>query len=70
MSSSVEPHTRYIGSLSQWLFGCRHRNVTWPQSRRGDPHRVPYVNCLDCGRRMKYDWKKMSVCADIKGEEV
>jgi len=35
------------------LFGCGHKHYTWPMGRR------PTVQCLDCGRRIRYDWDRM-----------
>jgi hypothetical protein len=53
----------------QMLFGCRHRNTTFPQTpvrRSADlgrsttqPVAQTYVACLDCGKELAYDWEKM-----------
>jgi hypothetical protein len=53
--------------LFGWLFGCRHRNYSFPRSsRRAD--RSPaaavtgiYVVCLRCGKELPYDWNAMRV---------
>jgi hypothetical protein len=51
------------------LFGCLHRNTTFPLTpiRRvrnaSSPVTVTkaqtYIACLDCGRELPYDWDKM-----------
>ena len=51
--------------LLEWLFGCRHRRLSFPLTMR--PNRRPqagkltgtYVTCLDCGREFPYDWQAM-----------
>jgi hypothetical protein len=55
-------------NLFDILFGCTHRNTSFPQSkRRGqrwDTAAAPtgtYVVCLDCGKEFAYDWTKMKV---------
>jgi len=60
-------------TLFDLLFGCWHRNLSFPQS----PGRRPcqsaaaaetgtYVVCLDCGHEFAYDWQKMRVVAGRK----
>ncbi len=39
--------------LLAFLFGCRHRNISWPQ--------YGHVQCLDCCQRLVYDWREMRV---------
>jgi hypothetical protein len=55
-----------IDSLSNLLFGCRHRRTSFPQrpvSRRGAPPEDMYVVCLDCAKRFHYDWEQMRIGA-------
>lgn len=42
-------------TLLRLLFGCRHKRFTFPQTIGG----VTHVACLDCGKRVGYDWKLM-----------
>jgi hypothetical protein len=37
------------------LLGCTHSNVSWPQGRGADCH----INCNQCGKRFRYDWRTM-----------
>jgi hypothetical protein len=54
-------------SLLEAVFGCLHRNTTFPQTpirRTGNAAASPviedtYVACLDCGRKLAYDWNTM-----------
>lgn len=42
------------------LFGCWHRRLSFPQSRRGaGASRYASCHCLDCGRGFVYDWQEM-----------
>ena len=46
------------------LFRCRHHTVSRVFSKRGvDAH---WVVCMDCGRRLEYDWQTMEVGAEVK----
>ena len=55
-------------SLFDMLFGCWHRNYSFPISAKGH-ERVPaaarstgmYVVCLDCGKEFPYDWHRMKI---------
>lgn len=38
-----------------WLFGCRHRNKTWPQTK-GER---TWTTCTACGKEFDFDWKEM-----------
>jgi hypothetical protein len=56
-----------LASLLDVLFGCGHRNYSFPRTVRHGA-RSPaaavtgtYVVCLDCGREFPYDWKAMKV---------
>ncbi len=56
-----------LSSLLDLLFGCAHKNYTFPRSmRRGQRSAAAsltgtYVVCLDCGKELPYDWKAMKV---------
>ena len=54
------------------LFGCTHNRYSFPitvkkgrRSRAAFPTGT-YVVCLDCGKEMSYDWKKMKI---VRGSE-
>ena len=49
------------GVVLAWLFGCRHRRITWPITLAGRTR----VMCLVCQRQLEYDWEHM----EIKREE-
>ena len=55
--------------LLDTLFGCWHRNYSFPRTiRRGERSAAAsltgtYVVCLDCGKELPYDWKTMKVVA-------
>jgi hypothetical protein len=55
------------------LFGCHHRNTTFPISTRTGTRRTgaarptgTYIVCLDCGREFPYDWKQMRVVSTYR----
>jgi hypothetical protein len=57
-----------MATLVDILFGCRHKNYSFPRSNRTGQRRSPaasltgmYVVCLDCGREFPYDWKEMKI---------
>ena len=56
-----------LTSLLDLLFGCAHKNYTFPRSmRRGQRSAAAsltgtYVVCLDCGKELAYDWNAMKV---------
>ena len=56
-----------LATLLDALFGCSHRNYSFPITvRRGERSRAAsvtgtYVVCLDCGKEFPYDWKHMRV---------
>ena len=55
-----------LRSLLNALFGCAHKNYTFPRSvRRGQRSAGSltgtYVVCLDCGKELPYDWNAMKV---------
>jgi hypothetical protein len=56
-----------MASLYDLLFGCHHRNYSFPLTkRRGQKSQAAsvtgtYVACLDCGKEFPYDWREMKV---------
>ena len=57
-----------IANLMDLLFGCWHRNYSFPiTSKPGKPRSAAaattgtYVVCLDCGKEFAYDWQRMKV---------
>ncbi len=55
-------------NLIDVLFGCWHRNLSFPQSVRRGQRRPSaawptgmYVVCLDCGKEFAYNWQEMRV---------
>jgi hypothetical protein len=55
-------------SLFDVLFGCSHRNCSFPITVRGKLRRTKaasitgtYVVCLDCGQEFPYDWNEMKL---------
>ena len=57
-----------FSGLMDLLFGCTHRNYTFPMTaKQGKPRpevaRVTgtWVACLDCGKEFAYDWKEMKI---------
>ncbi len=62
--------------LENFLFGCLHRQTSFPITPRPRPGRgtrkasVPfptYVVCLDCGKEFPYSWEEMRI---LRPEEV
>lgn len=59
----------YLVSLADKLFGCRHRKTTMPMTMPRDAttrgemsaQNATYIVCLQCGRRIAYDMRKMGV---------
>lgn len=53
-----------LDSVFNFLFRCQHRNLSRPMSLTGSgAEKAPstFVVCLDCGKRLEYDWKRMRV---------
>lgn len=55
-------------NLFDILFGCRHKQVSFPMTSKPGPHRSSaalltgtYVVCLTCGREFPYDWSEMKI---------
>lgn len=43
--------------MIHWFFSCLHRRTSFPQT---DPRtKQTSVQCLDCGKRLEYDWGAM-----------
>jgi hypothetical protein len=43
-----------------WLFGCRHKQISFPIDMGGGPR----VVCLTCGKEWAYCWESMKVVKD------
>lgn len=43
-----------IARLFSWLFGCRHRNMSFPQRPRGQNDAPASCCCLTCGATFEY----------------
>lgn len=44
------------------LLGCAHRHRTFPRTaKEPGTASTTYVVCLDCGKKLPYDWQKMRV---------
>lgn len=65
-----------FNSLVNVLFGCSHRNTTFPLTPNrkmiglSAPHATrhgTYVVCLDCGKEFGYDWNEMRVGQPVTG---
>lgn len=57
-----------FSGLMDLLFGCTHRNYTFPMTAKPGKPRPQvasltgtWVACLDCGKEFAYDWKQMKV---------
>jgi hypothetical protein len=58
-----------MASILDMLFGCTHKNYSFPQTNKRGQRRSPaaasltgtYVVCLECGREFPYDWHEMKV---------
>jgi hypothetical protein len=57
-----------MATLLDVLFGCTHKNYSFPITKRAGQRRTPaasltgtYVACLDCGKEFPYDWHEMRV---------
>ncbi len=66
---------KMIGSVVDLLFGCWHRNYSFPFSARGQRRSGAaaatgtYVVCLDCGKEFPYDWQQMKVVSSSGEDE-
>lgn len=57
-----------MASLLDVLFGCSHKNRSFPLTRKQGQRRSAaasvtgtYIVCLDCGKEFAYDWQEMKV---------
>lgn len=57
-----------MASLLDVLFGCSHKNLSFPITKRPGQRLSPaaqltgtYVACLGCGKEFAYDWHEMKV---------
>ena len=55
------------------LFGCWHKHLTFPMSKRPGQRRSgaafqtgTYVVCLDCGQEFSYDWEQMRIVSEME----
>ncbi len=62
-------------SLFDVLFGCSHKNFSFPITKRRGQRHFPaasvtgtYVVCLDCGKEFAYDWQQMKVVSMKAGQ--
>lgn len=53
-------------SFLSYLFGCRHKSTTFPQTKK----KRTYIVCLDCGQEFNYNWKKMQICSQNKKRQI
>jgi hypothetical protein len=57
-----------MASLFDVLFGCSHKNFSFPITKRPGQRLSPaaqltgtYVSCLGCGKEFAYDWHEMKI---------
>jgi hypothetical protein len=63
-----------FSNVVEMLFGCWHRNYSFPLSAKRANNHFPhaahltgtYVVCLDCGKEFPYDWDQMKVLSEKK----
>jgi hypothetical protein len=66
-----------FSSLMDLLFGCTHRNYTFPMTAKPGKARPEvarftgtWVACLECGKEFAYDWKSMKIVSAPPEEAV
>jgi len=65
-----------FSSLVELLFGCLHRNYSFPITAKGKRRTGAaaatgtYVVCLDCGKEFAYDWQQMKVVSGSREREL
>ncbi len=64
-----------ISYLVDLLFGCWHKNYSFPITTRGQRRGAAaatgtYVVCLDCGKEFPYDWREMKVVSGERKHEM
>jgi hypothetical protein len=64
-----------MASLLDVLFGCSHKNFSFPITKRPGQRLSPaaqltgtYVACLGCGREFAYDWHEMKVIESMPSQ--
>lgn len=64
-----------MASLLDVLFGCVHKNYSFPITKKPGQRRSPvaaltgtYVVCLDCGKEFAYDWQEMKVIETLPSQ--
>jgi RNA polymerase-binding transcription factor DksA len=62
-----------IANLVDVLFGCWHKNYSFPITNKNRAGRSAaasvtgtYVVCLDCGKEFPYDWQRMKVISGVE----
>lgn len=53
-----------MASLIDLLFGCSHKSLSFPMTRRRSAAGAitgTYVVCLECGKEFAYDWQRMKM---------
>jgi predicted transcriptional regulator len=58
-----------LHNLLDALFGCTHKNFTFPMSGKHGNSVAgsvtgTYVVCLDCGKEFAYDWREMKIVSN------
>jgi len=74
-SSMAHTARVYMVDLADRLCGCRHRKTTMPITLRPDAtaggsqngREETFIVCLECGRRVAYDLRTMSVAKRWSG---
>ena len=65
-----------FSSLVEALFGCLHKNYSFPLTTRGKRRTGAaaatgtYVVCLDCGKEFAYDWQQMKVLSAARERQM
>jgi hypothetical protein len=54
---SQEPVRAFLSAIFEWMLGCHHRQL----SRAFTIDHRTYQVCFDCGRKLQYSWKAMSL---------
>jgi hypothetical protein len=62
----IPPAMQYIINLMERLFGCYHKQLSFPLTIKGRRLQAAhetgtYVVCLDCGKEFAYDWSEMRI---------
>jgi hypothetical protein len=60
-----------LAKLFDTVFGCWHQHYSFPITVRQGSRRNAaasltgtYIVCLDCGKEMPYDWKRMKIAPE------